>query len=466
MSNSSIPVMTWEKVLLPERMRQRTKPEYKGSETFTENPFANDKRRIILSASFRRLQDKTQVFPMNRGDFVRTRLTHSIEVATLGSTLGNIVAQKLPGLSDESREALSNILECAGYIHDIGNPPFGHYGEKCIRKWFVENLAALTLDGRAISDILDPVMISDFTHFEGNAQGLRVVARLHSLKDDYGMNLTCPLLATMIKYPVSSLQTDPRSEDIRKHKMGYYYSEKELFENLSEKLGTHGRRHPLTFLLEVADDIAYVTADIEDAVKTGLISFDDLMAVPDEYCKTRLQSALEKASETGMPDREVNAVQNFLGWLRIKMLNSASETFIDNIGPIMEGSYNREIMNGNDYEYYSVLRFLKDLEVRKVFSIKETVEQEAKGGGYINELMDHYIHAAVRFDTGSETEEDRKIMDTMSESYMQKYKNAAADASEKERLYYRLQLVTDYICGMTDHYAAGGWKEAIDKKGK
>ncbi|MBO4636627.1 MAG: dNTP triphosphohydrolase [Clostridiales bacterium] len=466
MSNKEESRMDWESLLCDRRLRESRKREYKGEDTFYESPFANDKRRIVTSASFRRLQDKTQVFPMNRGDFVRTRLTHSIEVATLGSTLGSIVGQKLTDLTSRQKEALPLILECAGYIHDIGNPPFGHFGEKCIRRWFGRNLDKLVLGDKSVKDILDPVMTADFSCFEGNAQGLRVVGRLHSLIDDHGMNLTCPLLATMIKYPVSSLEKDPGSDDIRKHKMGYYHSEKKMFDDLSQILGTNGRRHPLTFLLEVADDIAYVTADIEDAVKTGLILYHDLTDIPDDICRERLNSELEKAAANEMPDKEINAVQNFLGWLRIAMLHEAGRTFCTNIDRILLGTYNDEIMNERDYGYYEVLKFLKDLETEKVFKSPEIVSEEAEGGKYIDELLDHYIPAAVRFDTEDETEEDRAVMATVSESYMKKYRNQAEGADGKTALYYRLQLVTDYICGMTDHYAAGGWKETIDKKGK
>src|SRR5699024_2764842 len=201
------------------------------------------------------------------------------EVASLGKSLGQNIGENIlehrknSGFTPRMREDISHILECAGLIHDIGNPPFGHFGELAVREWFRLNLPRLTFRERPVEDMLSEQMKQDFYHFEGNAQALRLVTRLHYLVDEHGMNLTYALLNTIIKYPVPSTGIDPHSGDIRKKKMGYYYADREIFEKITAATGTGNRRHPLTFILEAADDLAYKTADIEDAFVKGFITY-------------------------------------------------------------------------------------------------------------------------------------------------------------------------------------------------
>ena len=169
------------------------------------------------------------------------------------------------------RKVISAIsLQCAGLIHDIGNPPFGHFGEEAIRDWFMKNLSRVRLSGVPVPDYLSDQMLQDLYHFEGNAQALRLVSKLHFLVNEYGMNLTYALLNTIIKYPVSSTRMKPGSGNIRDKKMGYFYAEQQLYQDIAAGTTAAGVRHPLTFILEAADDIAYRTADIEDAFKRGV----------------------------------------------------------------------------------------------------------------------------------------------------------------------------------------------------
>lgn len=275
--------MEWKKLLCDERIRSYRKT---GSNDL-RSEYEKDYHRIIGSASFRRLQDKTQVFPLDNSDFIRTRLTHSMEVSSFGKSLGQNIGQRIlkdgkdAGFLPEYQGYICDILQCAGLLHDIGNPPFGHFGETAIRDWFQRYLPEkmVQLPGmekpKPINEILNPQMQQDFYHFEGNTQALRLVTKLHYLVDENGMNLTKALLGTIIKYPGSSLEIKKTSH-IRNKKMGYYYAERELFRDLQESLGTNGNRHPLAFVLEAADDIAYKTADIEDAVKKGCITYDQL----------------------------------------------------------------------------------------------------------------------------------------------------------------------------------------------
>lgn len=200
--------MEWEKLLSPVRYGCYQKTN-KSKTADLRSEFEKDYHRIIGSASFRRLQDKTQVFPLDKSDFIRTRLTHSMEVSSLAKSLAqNIGAYILQnhqedGFDFQMKSDICDILQCAGLIHDIGNPPFGHFGEEAIRDWFQKNLASLSVNDTPITELLTEQQMADFYHFEGNAQALRLVTRLHFLVDDNGMNLTYALLNTIIKYPVS-----------------------------------------------------------------------------------------------------------------------------------------------------------------------------------------------------------------------------------------------------------------------
>ncbi len=202
-----MPQMTWEKLLCAKRSREYV--HARAEDVRTE--FRKDYHRIIGSVSFRRLQDKTQVYMLGRGDFVLTRLTHSLEVSAFAGSLGDtifrrLIADKAPGVDHTVRENCCDILECAGLVHDIGNPSFGHFGENVIRQWFLEHFDRLRYKGKPVTELITEQQKQDFLNFEGNAEALRVLTRLHCLIDtDNGMNLTYALLDTIIKYPVSSL---------------------------------------------------------------------------------------------------------------------------------------------------------------------------------------------------------------------------------------------------------------------
>ena len=230
--------MKWEQLLSSKRNREfggRSKAADLRSE------FEKDYHRIIGSASFRRLQDKTQVFPLDKSDFIRTRLTHSLEVSSFGKSLGQNIGESILAYQKDSdftpkmKEEICNILQCAGLIHDIGNPPFGHFGETVIRDWFRRNLPALLFRGECIDQVLEKQMCQDFYHFEGNAQALRLVSKLHYLVDEHGMNLTYALLGTIVKYPVSSLKIDKTTGNIKDKKLGYYYADQELMRRFARR---------------------------------------------------------------------------------------------------------------------------------------------------------------------------------------------------------------------------------------
>ena len=249
--------MRWEELLSAKRCRGGQTRGRNAKSSDLRSEFEKDYHRIIGSASFRRLQDKTQVFPLDKSDFIRTRLTHSLEVSSFAKSLGQnigeniLVYKKDSEFTPQMKEDICNILQCAGLIHDIGNPPFGHFGEDVIREWFERKLPLMTYHGKPMEQVMSRQMVEDLYHFEGNAQAFRLVTKLHFLVDERGMNLTYALLSTIVKYPVPSTGIDLDSGDIKTRKMGYYLADEKMFREIERETGTNGCRHPLTLICYV-----------------------------------------------------------------------------------------------------------------------------------------------------------------------------------------------------------------------
>lgn len=465
--------MEWSRLLCPERIRS-VKVKQGSGDLRTE--FEKDYHRIIGSASFRRLQDKTQVFPLDKSDFIRTRLTHSLEVSSFAKSLGQNVSQKIlreikdPAFLPQYQADICDILQCAGLLHDIGNPPFGHFGETVIREWFQLNMDKIMFKGKSLKHWLSEQMQNDFYNFEGNTQALRLVGKLHYLIDEHGMNLTVGLLGTIIKYPVSSLKIDKKSGDIHTKKMGYYYAESDLFAQIQEMLGTNGRRHPLAFLLEAADDIAYKTADMEDAFKKGCITYEQLLdelrkggkGEPEdgEYYNLihLLEHKYEQAKERGMSNPAMNAVQNWMVIVQGRLISFATESFAKHYEEIMKGQYTKELLSGGYGE--RIAYALGDIAYRYAFISQPIYKLEIAAENMMYFLLERFVGAAILYDTEEHmTEVQHKLMSLISDNYKAIYKIYSQDKSEAEKLYLRLLLVTDSICGMTDSYAKRLYQE-------
>lgn len=477
--------MEWERLLCSDRIR-----EYRKGSTSSDmrTEYEKDYHRIIGSASFRRLQDKTQVFPLDNSDFIRTRLTHSLEVSSFCKSLGQNISQKI--LTEKVDEAflseyqgyICDILQCAGLLHDIGNPPFGHFGEAAIRDWFKENLPRKMFvreNGTEcpVSEVLLPQMREDFYHFEGNTQALRVVTKLHYLVDTNGMNLTKALLGTIIKYPGSSLEVKS-SRHIRHKKMGYFYGDKEIFENIQASLGTNGNRHPLAFVLEAADDIAYKTADIEDAVKKGCITYqklvEELLLYEEKIGETwqkeeyhRLVEYLiqryEKAKRRELQQAEMNAVQNWCVSVQGAMIRDASECFVKNYKAIMDGSYGatgEDLFSGMPGSH--MMDALGDIAYRYAFQSRPILKLEIAAQSIFDFLLERFVDAAIYYDTDKKLNAvQSKMIHLLSDNYKAIYHHFAEGKGEAEKLYLRLLLVTDTVCGMTDSYAKRLYQELM-----
>ena len=463
--------MNWNELLSGDRIRSFQKSTT-SRDLRTE--FEKDYHRIIGSASFRRLQDKTQVFPLDKSDYIRTRLTHSLEVSSFARSLGQNVGEKIIREKKDSsftlqmKEDICAILQCAGLLHDIGNPPFGHFGETIIQDWFREHLPILSYNNKPLTEVLTKQMQNDFYHFEGNAQALRVVSKLHFLVDENGMNLTKVLLGTIIKYPVSSIEIDKTSGDIRAKKMGYFYADRQTFENIQSSLSTNGKRHPLAFLLEAADDIA--TADIEDSIKKGCISYtlliDELkkrMIAEEEnedYKKMIgiLERKYKKAIENEYEKPDIYAVQNWVVSIQGHMIFAASDSFIDHYDEIMEGTYNKDLFYGTSVE--KMMDALGDVAYRYAFISKPIFKLEIAAKSILDFLLDKFVNAVLYFDTEERLSDiHKKLIKLISEDYKRIYHHFSKGRSEEEKLYLRLLLVTDYVCGMTDSYAKNLYQE-------
>ncbi len=417
-----MPQMTWDRLLSAERSRSsKRNPDDIRSE------FAKDYHRIISSASFRRLQDKTQVFPLDRGDFVRTRLTHSLEVSSFAGSIGDTALARLsethPEITPQVRADCAEILRCAGLIHDIGN-----------------------------------------------AQALRVLTKLHFMVDSNGMNLTYALLNTIIKYPVPSTGINKKSGDIRTKKMGYFAAEQQLYENITSSTGAKDCRYPLTWLLEAADDIAYKTADIEDAQRKGLLSYNTLLSELGsltDKCRTReesetLQKTLEllphylrNARQRGMPSVEENAVQNFLVRVQSMMIYAAADSFVKNYDMIMRGELRTELLADSPVRVLSDA--LSDIACRYAFNSKEILRIELSVSEMVNCLLERLSGAALRFETPQEKMTDSKLINVISENYVKICRSGWSSPSEE--MYSRLMLVPDYVCGRTEGFARQLFRE-------
>ena len=470
--------MNWEQLLSTKRSRGSSNKNKYLKNTDLRSEFEKDYHRIIGSASFRRLQDKTQVFPLDKSDFIRTRLTHSLEVSSFAKSLGQNIGENIllykkdTGFTPRMKEDICSILQCAGLIHDIGNPPFGHFGELAIREWFERNLPVLKFHGKPIDQMLTERMREDLHHFEGNAQALRLVSKLHFLVDEHGMNLTYALLNTIVKYPVASDEIDPKSGNIKDKKLGYYLADAEIFREIQEATGTNGRRHPLTFILEAADDIAYKTADIEDAFIKGFISYQKLLEELTElqvmYGKSdantfnpaRLLDELYlRGKDKHVEDPEEYAIKNWIVRVQGFLINCATYGFTSNYNEIMAGEYEHDLFYHTFAE--KLMDMLGDLAFREVFTSDTIYRMEVAEATMIDYLMDRFVSAVIKYDDKEEKMGtlDIRMVSFISSNYKNAYHFQAQGKSDEERLYLRLLLVTDYICGMTDSYAKRLYQE-------
>lgn len=473
--------LDWGKLLSSERIRNSS------ASARHRNAFELDYDRIVGSSSVRRLQDKAQVFPLQENDFTRTRLTHSLEVSALAKSLGKAVGLKIldtkidPTFDATKVEELISLLQTAGLIHDLGNPPFGHYGETVIRQWFADwfdgSHYKKIMSNLKKEDIMVDEQMKDFLFFDGNVQNLRIVTKLQMLNDQYGANLTYATLASLIKYPWSSNDADTKpNKKQAKNKYGYYQSEKGLVEAIWKATGLEeGIRHPATFLLEAADDITYICDDIEDGVKKEKIDWEkEFKNIQKEFTGEfykPLFDRLDKINSTmrdSIPEKMSASVLNFRNAAQGFMLVHAENSFINHYNQIMNGEFGiNELLDFDEIKPF--IKYLKNIARNSCFNCKEVLTLELIGDKVIKGLLDIFIPAIVEATNIEDTRTYAgKLYSIISPNfkYIAKFdynKNCEREFSELS-LYEKMQLITDYISGMTDSYAVNLYKELTGYK--
>lgn len=476
--------MKWENLLSQKRLGEEILDAPAIEKKYPRSNFEKDYHRIVTSSSFRRLQDKTQVFPLELSDFVRTRLTHSIEVSYYAKILGSMCVKIIKDKeSEEYCKGIYNIpdiLMCAGLLHDIGNPPFGHFGEEVIREWFNEN-SNMEIGNKTLVKRLGD-RIKDFCKFDGNAQAFRVLTRLHFTDSFYGMNLTSTVLNTLVKYPTGSGDID--SKVLQKKKMGFFENDRENFDKIASNTGTKNNkdntymRHPLTYFLEAADDIAYVTADLEDGFKKNLFTIDKLKNFFEEKIKeyeSQKEFNKKQRQYTGellidllhmndIPkdcDNDLFAMRRWLSQVSSWFSYCAAYGFESNYDKIMDGTFNKDLFSGT-FHHHSI-KILEDAMKEFIFSNTQILKLELAAETILKSFLDKFAPAVIskcKIPGIEQTKTDKKLYSILSENYRKSFEDDIQKMKdENDRIYRGLLLVTDYISGMTDSFAAHLYKE-------
>lgn len=373
---------------------------------------------------------------------------------------------KDPEFTEKNIKELSDLLACSGLLHDMGNPPFGHFGECAIRQWFSKNLSQIKYGETSLEDILNKQMQKDFIHFEGNAQVLRLLTKLHQLfKSTHGMNLTCATVNSLFKYPTSSLEiAKNKKADVKLHKMGYFYADRDTFSKITEVTKVGNNRHPAAFLLEAADDISYLLADLEDGMKKKLFSLNQLkteLSSLKDNPNDKLRECYEFLEKTAVDDELLTFQQWITTKVRKVLINNVIKTFISHYTDIMNGKFERSLLEVSAASTLSSL--LGDICCKYIFTNCDIQKLELAGKKIIFNLLDTLVPAVLYFDSSLKCEEESKdehkrLRTLLSQNYVDAY-NKYKTKNDVENLYLRLLLVTDTICGMTDSYAKSLYQE-------
>jgi dGTPase len=415
--------------------------------------YQRDFDRIVFCSAFRRLQDKTQVFPLPESDFVHTRLTHSLEVSCVGRSLGSIagktIIERHPELKDEFTSFnFGEIVAAACLAHDIGNPPFGHSGEDAISEYF-----RMGSGTRFQSDLKSRKCWNDFAKFEGNAQGFRIITKLQNPNIKGGLKLTCASLAAFTKYSKDSSDFEDHSVIANKklsRKFGFFQSEKDLFTEVAEETGLKKikdnwwARHPLAFLVEAADDICYRVMDLEDGFRLGLLTFNDT--------KELLKPLCTNAKFTAFDNRDEN---DKIGYLRAKaisvLIDELVSAFLDEEENILNGKFEEDLISC--ISKAGQLAYIKNLSIEKIYSYKSVVEREAAGYEVLGGLLDTYINAVNEMESGAPSLKSKTMLKLLPKQFLGK------DGKPDDSLYTRLLKITDFVSGMTDSYAVSLYRK-------
>lgn len=430
--------MEWKKLISNKRLGQEDRHPQRHDD---RSEFKRDSDRLVYSAPFRRLQNKTQVFPLPGSVFVHNRLTHSLEVSSLGKSLGDDVARQLTERHPELRgtlfEEIGTIVQTAGLAHDMGNPPFGHSGEKAMQAFFLEG------SGMGLQEKVSPRFWADITHFEGNANAFRLLTHRFKGRRKGGFVMTYSTLAAMVKYPFTSVSAGKHG------KFGFFREEQDDYRRIADDLGIvcldsgedtlRYARHPLVFLTEAADDICYEIMDIEDAHKLKLLSFDEtadlLLGYFDDASRRRIFKRIE---DEGVDDENEKVV--YMRACAVGLLeNECVRAFVDNEDAILAGTFTGPLVAHASEPVRQAYRRSSDVSVDKIYRSKTVTDVELSGYKIMETLMEAFVDAAVH----PTTFHSRQLIRRVSSQY----------DIQSESLETRIMAVLDYISGMTDVYA-------------
>ena len=432
-------MMNWNQLISNCRLGQEHRhPERHDDRT----EFKRDYDRLIFSAPFRRLQNKTQVFPLPGSVFVHNRLTHSLEVASVGMSLGNdvaarIIGERRPQLRGTLFEEIGQIVATACLAHDLGNPPFGHSGEKAIQTFFTEG------EGRALQQQVSEAFWSDITHFEGNANGFRLLTHQFKGRRPGGFVMTYSTVASIVKYPFSSMAPS------RKGKFGFFVSEQPVWQRLADEMGIRQlsapgeplryARHPLVYLVEAADDICYEIMDLEDAHKLKILSYDTVSQLfIDFFDEDTQHQILQRIQDEQLTDENEKVV-----YLRAcvigKLENECVNTFVQHEEEILDGTFTGSLVDHISTRQREAYERCAKLSVQRIYRSRPVLDVELSGYQIMATLMQKMTEAVMN--------PQRYYSQQLIGRVSSQYDIAATD------LETRLMAVIDYISGMTDVYA-------------
>lgn len=447
----------------------------------------SDRGRILSAPALRRLQKKTQVFPLELNAAVRSRLTHSLEVSQTARFISKTILKKCEGKFglENLTDAFISTAEMTSLLHDIGNPPFGHFAEVAINSW-MKNKGIKILDELFEVDEKNiefkNLIVNDLCNFDGNAQAIRVVTKLQRL------NLSFSQIAAILKYTRGAYEDKPAKSDefsYLKKKPGFYYSEREVVEKIKESLDMQdGCRFPLTYIMEAADDISYLNADMEDAVDKGIIKFEDIYTLIKEECEKMGETYLlelvegfyQKAKEKESEPYQFNL---FLTLTRAKLTHAlvehVSEIYINNHEDIFNGRFNNALLEYDvKSKYTKAVEVLQNISIKYIYNNKDIQTLELKGQKILSSLCENYT-PLLKLDS-EEFEKlvrgeriscflSQRLIRRLSSKHIVAYKDSIASLSKDDMIkyrleewYYRTRLIIDYISGMTDDFALNEYK--------
>ena len=430
--------MEWKQLISNKRFGQ----EHKHAERHDDrSEFKRDYDRLIFSSAFRRLQNKTQVFPLPGSIFVHNRLTHSLEVASVGMSIGNDISrrviQKRPELKDTLVEEIGTIVSAACLAHDLGNPPFGHSGEKAIQTFFSEG------PGQKIKSMVSSEFWDDITHFEGNANAFRILTHRFKGRRQGGFVMTYSMLASIVKYPFASCLAGNHG------KFGFFASEAESYRKIADELGIFCKsapgeplkyaRHPLVYMVEAADDICYEIMDIEDSHKLKILSFAEtehlLLSFFDEEIQQKIRQRIIDEELSDENEKVVYMRASVIG----KLENECVAAFLAHEEEILAGTFKGSLIDHISERQKKAYKECEKISYSKIYQSKPVLDIELSGYQIMATQMEVFIEAAVnpsRFYS-------KQLLRRVSSQY----------DIENENLEERIMAVIDYISGMTDIYA-------------